>query len=154
MKQKILIGIGLVFVILQFFGAEKTNPPEAAPLYIEDEAVVKIFERSCDDCHTNRTNWPWYSYVAPISWYVVDDVDHGRKEMNFSIFENYSKKRQIHKIEEIKEEIEKGKMPMDEYLITHPDAELSDEDKRIVYAWVDAKLASYEAQKTDTASVQ
>ena len=89
MRRIIVLIVLAVFIGLQFFRPARTNPPENADLTLFAEVsvppdVARILQRSCLDCHSDRTRWPWYSNVAPVSWFVAGHVDHGRGEMNFS----------------------------------------------------------------------
>ena len=79
--------------------------------------------------------WPWYSYVAPVSWLVAHDVEDGREEINFSEWNSYSAEDKEDAIEEIWEEVEEDHMPLWFYLILHPEKRLSDEDKEIIKNW-------------------
>lgn len=128
------------FLLIQFYRPDRINPPIAAAETLENstqvpENVGKILKKSCNDCHTNQTNWRWYSNVAPISWKMVEHIEEGRKELNFSKWATYSSKRKNHKLEEICEQIETGEMPYDQYLWIHWDAELSQEEIRTLCDW-------------------
>ena len=140
MKNKILIGVISLVIILQFFTVDHSNPSVNHEIIINDENAKMILTKACYDCHSNETNWPWYSYVAPVSWMVVDDVEHARKDLNFSNFEDYTKKRKLHKLEEIKEELEKELMPLPSYAFMHSEADLTDDEKQIIYNWVQIKI--------------
>ena len=128
----------VVFVILllliQLVPVDKTNPPIEAEIPASEE-VRTILKRSCYDCHSNETSWPWYSRVAPISWLVAYDVKEGRDELNFSTWNKYSASKQNKKLKEIWEEIDEGEMPLWVYLPAHPTAKLSANDKAILQNW-------------------
>ena len=74
---------------IQFVPVVRENPPITAPLAAQAE-LAQVLERSCYDCHSNQTRWPWYASVAPVSWLVARDVDRGRHELNFSAWDGYS----------------------------------------------------------------
>jgi hypothetical protein len=134
-KLKItLIIIAAILIAIQFIPASRTNPPVTAELDAPME-VISVFNKSCYDCHSNETEWPWYSYIAPVSWLVSSDVDGGRSHLNFSEWENLSRKDKVKMKEEIWEEIEKGDMPLWKYSILHPDASLKQEDKNLIRDW-------------------
>ena len=95
-----------------------------------------ILQTSCFDCHSNYTNYPWYTNIQPIGWWLNHHVDEGKEELNFSEFESYSLKRKLHKLEEIKEMVEEGEMPLSSYTLIHGDTKLSPEQKEILYTWV------------------
>ena len=97
--------------------------------------VSEIFTRSCNDCHTNNTNWTWYSNIAPISWGMVDHVNEGREKLNFSKWSTYNLDRKIRKLDEICEEVKAGQMPHNQYLWLHWDATLTAEDVKQICDW-------------------
>ena len=113
-----------VFIVLQLlpFGKNLDNPPVTDALQWTDPQAEEIARRACYDCHSNESVWPWYSRIAPASWLMQKDVDEGRSAMNFSTG---------HRIEadEIAEVLEEGKMPPPQYLLLHPEARLSQEEK-------------------------
>jgi hypothetical protein len=123
-------------VVIQFVPIDRANPEIAEGATIEaPEEVVAILRRSCFDCHSDETVWPWYSYVAPASWLIARDVHVGRKELNFSQWSTYTEKRKRHKQKECGEEVEEGEMPLWFYTPLHPEAELSQEDIGIISSW-------------------
>lgn len=140
MIKIVLILLVVIFIAIQFSRPDRTNPPivQAETLEANMEVpqdVQAILKRSCNDCHTNDTNYPWYSNIAPISWSVVDHIRVGREELNFSKWGTYSQKRKDHKMEEICEQVESGEMPHNQYLWIHWDAELSKNDIQVLCNW-------------------
>ena len=134
MKKKILIGVVIVLVGIQFIRIDKTNPPVDASkdfMTITDppEEVEKLIRTSCYDCHSNESTYPWYSNIAPVSWWVKDHINEAREELNFSEWGTYEWKRTDHKLEECAEEVDEGEMPLKSYLIAHSEARLSHEDR-------------------------
>ncbi|HEV2425575.1 MAG TPA: heme-binding domain-containing protein [Terriglobia bacterium] len=97
--------------------------------------VQSIFNRSCDDCHSNRTVWPWYSHVAPVSWLVAYDVNHGRRHVNFSEWEAYPPDKASRLLDEICREIQDGDMPPFQYRPMHAASGLTPADKQQVCEW-------------------
>lgn len=140
MLKKIGLGLLAVLVIIQFFRIDKENP-EVIPRkdFITQtnppENIKTIIRNACYDCHSNTTKYPWYSNVAPISWWLKHHIDEGREELNFSEWTDYNLKKQLHKLEECWEMIEEGEMPLESYLITHDEAELSAEEKELLIEW-------------------
>lgn len=128
----------LVFVGIQAVPVERTNPPVEADLDAP-APVEAILRRSCYDCHSNETRWPWYAYVAPVSWLVVADVDGARGDVNFSSWELMNAKDEANARHETWKEIEKGKMPLPKYVRLHPEARLSPEDVAVLRAWFTAE---------------
>ncbi|MFA3782282.1 heme-binding domain-containing protein [Melioribacteraceae bacterium 4301-Me] len=136
MRLKFFIYIIVIALIaIQFINVERTNPPVAAEIKAPPD-VKKILRNSCYDCHSNETKWPWYSYIAPISWLVEKDVKSGRKHLNFSEWEKLTTKKKDKKREEIWEQISKDEMPLDIYTYMHPNAKLSLLQKNIIKNWL------------------
>ena len=142
MLKKILGTTIAIALLIQLVPVEQSNPPEMAPL-TAPEQVQEILVRSCYDCHSNKTRWPWYSRVAPVSWWVTDHVNEGREHLNFSNWGLSNAEDQAEYAEEIIEEVEEGKMPMPSYVTGHPEAELSETDVATLRAWT-AQFAGVE----------
>ncbi len=135
---KIVLGLfALTFIGIQFVPVERTNPSVIAD-FDGDPGIEALLRRACYDCHSNETHWPWYSAVAPASWSIVEHVDHGREELNFSLWGRMPRTQQDHKREECWEEVESGEMPHSGYVPLHPDARLSPEDLELLKAWATA----------------
>lgn len=155
--QRLLIVLGLVLIVMQFFGPAKTNPAVDATRTIQaattvPPAATAILTRACYDCHSHQTQWPWYSHVAPVSWFLIDHVNDGRRHLNFSEWATYEPKRMKRKLEEIKEEVEDGAMPLKSYLPLHPNAKLSAEDIQTLSRWAVAERQRL--TQTDSLSAQ
>jgi len=134
MFKKILIGVVSLVIAIQFIPVDRSNPSAGGEL-MESTELKTILKRSCYDCHSNETIWPWYSYVAPVSWLVADDVKEGREHLNFSDWQNIEH-RKIGKVKnEIWEEVSEEAMPLWQYRILHPEAKLSERDKQILRDW-------------------
>ncbi len=130
----------VAFAGIQFIRPEYSNPPvneqEALEATTEvPENVRQIFARSCNDCHTNKTDYPWYSNVAPLSWQIVEHVDHGRSHLNFSAWNTYDLKKKRKKLDEVCDEVTDGVMPLGQYLWLHGNAVLSREDVNTICDW-------------------
>ena len=123
-------GAALLFVggLLQLvpYGWTKTNPPVTAEAPWPDAEAAAIARESCYSCHSNETDWPAYSYVAPMSWLVGDDVESGRDELNFSEWGERSEP------DDAAEEVEEGSMPPSQYTAVHRGARLTDEEARVL----------------------
>ncbi len=133
-----------LLVLIQFVGPRKTNPPidQAQTLEAHTEVtpgIAAILTRACQDCHTHKTRWPWYSHVAPVSWFVIDHVNHGRKHVNLSHWAEYDPEKALHQLREICEQVESGTMPIGPYLVMHPQARISDEDIRNLCEWTETE---------------
>jgi hypothetical protein len=142
----IVIVVASLFVLAQFNRPAKTNPAidstQAIEAHIQlDAKVAAILDRSCYDCHSNKTRWPWYANVAPMSWFVIDHVDEGRSHLNFSEWGQYTAGEQKEHFGQFCELVTEGWMPLSSYLPLHPDAVLSDEDKKLICDWASAERA-------------
>lgn len=147
--KKILIGLLVVFIAIQFYRPEKnvstendtaafmqeTNPPEE---------VRTILKTTCFDCHSNNTVYPWYNNIAPISFWLADHIEEGKSELNFSEWATYSDKKKDHKLEELYEETEKRAMPLKEYTWTHEEARLTQAQIDAVVKWAKDTRSLYE----------
>jgi mono/diheme cytochrome c family protein len=131
MKKKVIlwvvIAILLVGVLIQLvpLAGRGANPAVVAEPNWDSPQTRALAKRACFDCHSNETVWPWYSYVAPVSWLVYNDVREGRSRMNFSDWSSKSRPAN-----EIIDEIQGGDMPPSIYLLQHPTARLTDAEKQ------------------------
>ena len=140
MIKIVLVILVAVFVIIQFFQIDKTNPSIVESETLEAAVNVpadisQIIGRSCNDCHSNKTIFPWYTSIQPAGWFMKDHVDHGRSHLNFSVFNTYPPKQKAHKLEEICEMMEAAAMPLPSYLWLHGDAVLSKSDAKTLCDW-------------------
>lgn len=132
--------IGVAFLGAQFVRPPRTNPAyepsqSAFNLLEMPPAVVATLRRACIDCHTNDTRWLWYNQVAPVSWWTIDHVNHGRSHLNFSEWGKLPPKDAAELVEDICKEIEAGAMPLPSYLWMHRDARLTAEDRKVICLW-------------------
>lgn len=132
--RTILLVLIVVFVGIQLVPVNRTNPSGGDPIQAAPE-VMEILRRSCFDCHSHETRWPWYSRVAPVSWLLADHVEEGREHLNFSQWEALPAGTRNHLREEVWHEVEEGEMPLSTYLLLHAEAELSGGDKEILRQW-------------------
>jgi hypothetical protein len=136
--KKWLVRIGIVLIVvlivIQFVPIERTNPPVESDVAVPAE-LKTVFQRTCYNCHSNETTWPWYSRVAPVSFLIASDVKEGRRQVNFSIWGQYTESRRARKLKEIREQVEGNKMPQWYYVFVHPDAKLSAGDKEMIVRW-------------------
>ena len=134
--KRIAFVLSALFVGIQFVRPPRTNPVSDPALALKAPPQVQaILDRSCRDCHSNDTRWPWYSNVAPVSWWLADHIRDGRKELSTSEWASYSARKKSRKLEEICEQVEEGEMPLPSYTWVHREAKLSEEDKRVLCAW-------------------
>ncbi len=142
----VLIVVACLFVIAQFKRPAKTNPAFDQSMALEahtqlDPKVAAILDRSCNDCHSNKTRWPWYANVAPVSWFVIDHVEEGREHMNLSEWGKYSSDERKALLGDFCELVTENAMPLSSYTPLHPGSKLSDEDKKVICEWATAERA-------------
>jgi hypothetical protein len=136
----IAIALFLAFVAIQFYRPDRTLPPTVESETLEastqiPKAVEQILSRSCNDCHTNKTSYPWYSQIAPASLLLASHIEDGRRDLNFSVWNTYETRRKRRKLDEICEQITNRHMPLPSYLWIHWDAKLSDKDIKVLCDW-------------------
>jgi len=146
MKKVFKIALFVVVIAIIILQVIPNDLPENSESYSSDlieienppEEVKIILKKACYDCHSNHTVYPWYSYLAPVSWLVAKDVEEGREELNLSEWGDQNKRRKIKILNEMAEEIEEGKMPLKVYTVTHRDAILTDEEIEAITSWTES----------------
>jgi cytochrome c551/c552 len=139
-----VIAVAVIFVGIQFIRPARTNPvidqPQTMEAHVQmSPEVSAILARSCNDCHSNKTVWPWYTNVAPVSWWLSNHVNEGRHELNMSEWGRLPRDRQERKLRQMCDEVTDGMMPLSSYLPMHPAARLSEQDKKTLCDWTDAE---------------
>jgi hypothetical protein len=139
--RRTLIFFVWIIVLIQFIRVDYTNPPlkeknDLIVLTNPPENVQVILKKTCYNCHSNTTVWPWYSQIAPASWLITHDVNEARRHFNFSKW-NEMDTRHIEKfVEEAEYEILEGDMPLPSFTIMHKNTKLTDEEKEIMIDWL------------------
>lgn len=128
----ILLGIVVILALMQLITIDKTNPPvdqqkDFLNIQKTPTETASLIRNACYDCHSNETEYPWYSSYAPFSWMIKKHIDNGRGNLNFSTWADYSEEKKMYKLDEIIEEIEMHKMPIKSYANMHPKAQLTRE---------------------------
>lgn len=144
-----------VLALIQIVRPTVTNPPVYANREIGaklaiNPSVQKILDRSCADCHSNQTVWPWYSYVAPASWLVISDVNDGRQHMNLSEWGTYPRQKASKLLDEICRKVQGGGMPPFQYLPMHPDSRLRQRDRQQICQWTAITKRALSSRATGT----
>ena len=137
---RIVLGLAILFAGIQLFRPDRTNPPVTAEQSVQATATVPaeidaVLRRSCYDCHSSETRWPWYSGVAPMAWAVAHDVHEARAQFSFSEWGTYPARKRIALLEKMCDEVREGKMPLKQYVWLHRDAALSETDWKSVCDW-------------------
>lgn len=141
---KILLVLLGSLVLIQLVPLPRTNPPVTSEI-AAPPAVKRILRDSCYDCHSHETVWPWYSWVAPVSWGVVWDVHEGREHLNFSTWNDYPELERKKLLKGVLEAVQEGEMPLKRYVWLHPEAALTPEEKDALEHWVRAAVPDLES---------
>ena len=122
-----LLALLALFLLIQLYpyGRAHANPAVTGEPDWDRPRTRELAMRACGDCHSNETQWPWYSWVAPVSWLVQHDVDEAREHLNLSEFD-----RPQRDADEAAEELEEGEMPLRMYLWLHPEARLDEGERQ------------------------
>ena len=126
--RRAIVVLAAALVISQFVPLSRTNPPVTREVRWDSRQTRVLAQRACFDCHSNVTTWPWYSYVTPVSFLVVSDVEDGRRRLNFSEWDTPQRAT----IADVQQDIENGDMPAWQYLPMHRDAWLSSAEKSLL----------------------
>jgi hypothetical protein len=138
--KKTAIVTGAAFVLIQFVQPARNQSGQVLDTDISrvvtvPESVRGIFSKSCYDCHSNNTRYPWYANIQPGGWFMAYHVRNGKEKMNFSDFGSYTKRRQESKLKSIASQIEDDAMPLCSYTLLHPDARLAPGEKDAIIQW-------------------
>jgi hypothetical protein len=138
--KRIVLGFLIVVAGIQFYRPDRTNPPFDPARSVDATATVpaaiaEVLKRSCYDCHSSETRWPWYSAIVPMGWGVADHVNEGRSHMNLSEWGAYPPNKRVGILEKMCDEVREGRMPLKQYLWLHRDARLSEADWKSVCDW-------------------
>ena len=149
--KNISIALIVLLVIFQFFRIDKTNKVAPAELDIlfksqANPEISSILKNSCYDCHSNQVTYPWYTNVAPLSWWIKNHINEGTRHLNFSEWGTYSPRKTDHKLKECAEMVEEGEMPMSSYTLIHGTAKLSKEQQTLLMDWFNS-MRTHESDK-------
>jgi hypothetical protein len=138
--KKILLGLLIVLIVIQFIRPAHNTSTEITQTdllktYNVPDSVQAVLKTACYDCHSNNTNYPWYTNIQPIGWMMANHVKEGKAELNFSEFGSYSLRKQQHKLKSIGEEIEEGDMPIASYKLMHSNARLTKSQQSLLIDW-------------------
>lgn len=141
----------IVFVIIQVFRIDKSNAPldKSKDILVITQAspeISGILRTSCYDCHSNESVYPWYTNIAPFSWWIKHHMNEGKEELNFSEWGDYKERRKDHKLKESIEMVEEEEMPLGSYTWIHGEAELTKEQQKKLVEWF-RSLRSFESDK-------
>lgn len=129
--KNIVIFLIFLLLVIQSFRIDKTTQPvdpskDFISVTSANTEITNTLKIACYDCHSNQATYPWYTNIAPVSWWVKNHINEGSHHLNFSEWGTYSEKRKNHKLEECIEMVEEGEMPLSSYTIMHKEAKLTD----------------------------
>ncbi|MEK7719783.1 MAG: heme-binding domain-containing protein [Bacteroidota bacterium] len=133
----------IVFIVIQFIQPARNKSDlllatDILKTVSISDSVQAILKNACYDCHSNNTNYPWYSRVQPVGWFLENHINKGKEQLNFSEFGSYSVRKQKSKLKSMANQIEKDQMPLSSYTIIHRNARLSQEDKKVLVDYLNA----------------
>ena len=125
------------WIAVQFVPVDRSNPPVTGEVEAPSE-VAAVLRRACYDCHSNEARWPWYGYLAPVSWVMAHGVAAGRAAVNYSTWPDYDATEAAARIQASIAAAVQGRMPPRHHATLRPDARLSPEDLAVLKAWAEA----------------
>lgn len=139
MKKKILLLL-VALVLIQFIRIDKNNPPiveanDYLSISKPTNETSTLIKNACYDCHSHDTSYPWYTNIAPLSWWIKGHINGGREKLNFSDWGNYSQNKREHKLEECVDFVERKSMPLKSYTWLHSDAKLDEIQRKALVQW-------------------
>ena len=145
--KKILLTLLIVFVAMQFIQtahnkSEQVLSTDFTKTYSVPDSIQLILKKACYDCHSNSSSYPWYSNIQPVAWLMARHISKGKENLNFSDLGSYSGRRQISKLKDIANQIKDDEMPIASYKLMHPDARLSQAEKKMIIDWINATADS------------
>ena len=138
--KKILLAILIVLIVIQFIQPARNKngqvlATDISKIYSLPQSVQATLKTACYDCHSNNTNYPWYTNIQPVGWMMARHIKEGKEELNLSEFGSYSERRQLSKLRSIENSIKDGSMPISSYTIIHKNARLTKEEKAQIIDW-------------------
>jgi hypothetical protein len=138
--KKMLLVLFITFTAIQFVQPVRNSSRQVLPCDISKavsipQNVHAILQTACYDCHSNYTTYPWYNYMQPAAWIMANHIEHGKKDLNFSEFGSYPKRRQQSKLKAIADQVRDGEMPLYSYSLIHKNARLTKEEKLVIINW-------------------
>ena len=138
--------IGLIILVvltgIQFIQPARNENGQALPsdisrIILIPSNVQLILQTACYDCHSNHTNYPWYTYVQPVGWILARHIKNGKTELNFSEYGSYSIRKQKNKLNSIVNSLKDETMPLSSYTLVHKNARLTKDEKAIIIDWAE-----------------
>jgi hypothetical protein len=137
--------VGIAAIAIQLVPSGVSNPASKGDISAPPE-VEATLRRSCYDCHSNQTRWPWYSHIAPMSWEVARDIEYGRRQVNFSEWDEYYPSTRKRKLQWVGRALQQEDMPPRSYQLIHPSSRLSPEARAQLQHWIDAQIGAIDSK--------
>jgi hypothetical protein len=147
LAKKILLAVGIVLIIIQFIQPAHNTSVQILATDISktvsiSDSVKALLIITCYDCHSNNTNYPWYSNIQPMGWLMAYHIKKAKNQLNFSEFGSYSQRRQLSKLDGIANSIKDDIMPLNSYKLMHKSAQLNNEEKSLLINWAQQSIDS------------
>ena len=147
LAKKILLAVGIVLIIIQFIQPAHNKSVQILTTDISktvsiSDSVKALLIITCYDCHSNNTNYPWYSNIQPMGWLMAYHIKKAKNQLNFSEFGSYSQRRQLSKLDGIANSIKDDIMPLNSYKLMHKSAQLNNEEKSLLINWAQQSIDS------------
>ncbi len=137
--KKIMLALLVIFLVMQAFRPTKNlsanTENDISVSYAVPTEVKTILAKACNDCHSNKTEYPWYANIQPVAFWLNDHVVDGKRHMNFNEFNKYRIAKQYKKLEECIDEVKDGEMPLESYTMIHKNAILTEAEKTTLTNW-------------------
>ena len=138
--KKISLILAITLLFIQSFRIDKSTKPvdpskDLISLTAPSAEVTQLLKTACYDCHSNQPTFPWYTNIAPLSWWIKHHIDEGSHHLNFSEWGTFELKRKNHKLDECVEMLEKNEMPMSSYTWMHQEANITDAQRLLLIEW-------------------
>jgi len=141
----LLVLLGLLQFVRPTRNLSNNNSKDISQVFAIPPAVQTSLKTACYDCHSNYTDYPWYTNIQPAGLWMNDHVEEGKHHLNFSDYAGYNLRRKFHTLEEIGEQVHEGEMPLSSYTLIHRDAMLSEAQKTAITEWAGAMQDSMKA---------
>jgi hypothetical protein len=153
--KKRLFAIGVLLIAIQFVRpahnkSDQVLATDISKMVTIADSVQTVLKNACYDCHSNNTNYPWYSNIQPMGWLMAKHIIQGKEALNFSDFGSYSPRRQLSKLNGIANSIKDDSMPLSSYKMMHKNAQLSTNEKTLFIIWAQQSKDSISTKKLKT----
>lgn len=132
----LIVLVGIQFIPTTLNQSNGISETDFTKTFNVPENIQNLLEKSCYDCHSNNTNYPWYHKIQPMRFIMDKHIKNGRKELNFSEFGVYSKRKQKSKLKSVASQIRDDEMPILSYILTHKGAKLLEDEKTLIIDWI------------------